>query len=142
MAFREKLAWLNLVAMLIAYGVYFALIGPATGFGEDSMVTILWSFGPVAAAHALAVMVGAILLAVLATGDASSPADERDRAIDRRGTNVGFYILITGMILVGVVMPFSSPAWKIVNVALAVIVIAETVHQLIVVISYRRGWNG
>ena len=142
MAFREKIAWLTLATMLIAYAVYFTLVGPAVGFGEARMLDIIWSFGLVATAHAIAVIVGAIALAVTATGEAQARADERDRAIARRGATSGYYVLILGMILVGVIMPFSEPPWKIVNTALLAIVLAETVNNVVVLLSYRRGWHG
>ncbi len=142
MAFREKIAWLTLVTMLAAYGFYFGWAGPRIGFGEVRMLDIVWTFGPVAAVHALAVIVGSILIAVTAAREANAPADERDRAIARRGSTIGYYVLLTGMILVGVVMPFTEPAWKIVNTALLAIVIAETVRDGVIVLSYRRGWHG
>ena len=62
MAFREKIAWLTLVTMLVAYGIYFGVIGPAARFGEERMIDIIWSFGLVAAAHAVAMIVGAIVM--------------------------------------------------------------------------------
>jgi uncharacterized BrkB/YihY/UPF0761 family membrane protein len=142
MAFREKIAWLELGTMLVAYGVYFGIVGPAAGFGERRMLDILWSFGPVAAAHGVAMIVGAIAIAVTAAKEAEARADERDRAITRRGATIGYYVLIVGMILVGVVMPFSEPPWKIVNTALLAIVLAETVNSAVVLLSYRRGWHG
>lgn len=142
MAFREKIAWLTLGTMLVAYGVYFGVVGPRVDFGARHLMDIIWTFGPVAAAHAVAMIVGSVLIAVMATKEAGAPADERDRAITRRGTMVGYYVLIVGMILVGVVMPFTEPAWKIVNTALLTIVIAEAVCQIVVLVSYRRGWHG
>lgn len=142
MAFREKIAWLTLVTMLVAYAVYFTIVGPAVGFGEGRMIDIIWSFGLVAVAHAIAVIVGAIFIAVTATKEAQAKADERDRAIARRGATIGYYVLILGMIVVGVVMPFSDPPWKIVNTALLAIVLAETVNNVVVLLSYRRGWHG
>lgn len=142
MAFREKMAWLTLGTMLVAYGVYFGIVGPAVRFGEDRMLDIIWSFGLVATAHAVAMIVGAIAIAVTATKEAQARADERDRAIARRGATIGYYMLTAGMILVGVVMPFSEPPWKIVNTALLAIVLAGTVCQAVVLISYRRGWHG
>lgn len=142
MAFREKIAWLTLATMLVAYGIYFGIVGPAVRFGEGRMLDIIWSFGLVATAHAVATIVGAIAIAVTATKEAQARADERDRAIARRGATIGYYVLIVGMILVGVVMPFSEPPWKIVNTALLAIVLAETVHQAVVLLSYRRGWHG
>jgi uncharacterized BrkB/YihY/UPF0761 family membrane protein len=142
MAFREKIAWLTLVTMAVAYGIYFGIVGPAAGFGERRMLDILWSFGPVAAAHGIAMIVGAIIIAVTATKEAQARSDERDRAIARRGATIGYYVLIAGTILVGVVMPFSEPPWKIVNTALLAIVIAEAAHSAVVLLSYRRGWHG
>lgn len=142
MAFKEKIAWLTVLTTIVAYGAYFGFVGPAAGFGEKRMVDIIWSFGAVAAAQAVVMIVGATVLAVLARREAQSPPDERDRAIGRRGASIGYYVLIVGIIFVGVVMPFGSPPWKIVNAALAVIVVAELVHQAIVLLSYRRGWHG
>jgi uncharacterized membrane protein len=142
MAFREKIAWLTLGTMVVAYGIYFGIVGPAVRFGEDRMIDIIWSFAIVATGHAIAVIVGAILIALLSRKEASAPADERDRAIARRGATIGYYVLIVGMILVGVVMPFSEAPWRIVNTALLAIVVAEVTHQAVVLLSYRRGWHG
>ena len=142
MAFREKTAWLALGTMLVAYTVYFTVVGPAAGFGEPRMVDIIWSFGFVAAAHTVTMIVGAIAIAVTATKEASASADERDLAIARRGATIGYWVLIVGMIIVGVVMPFSEAPWKIVNAALLAIVLAEVTRQAVVLLSYRRGWHG
>ena len=114
--------------MLVAYTVYFTIVGPTAGFGEARMVDIIWSFGLVAAAQAVAMIVGAIAIAVTATKEASASADERDRAIARRGATIGYYVLIVGMVIVGVAMPFSEAPWKIVNAALLAIVLAEVTH--------------
>ena len=142
MAFREKIAWLTLGTMVVAYGIYFGIVGPAVRFGEGRMIDIIWSFGIVATRHAIAVIVGAILIALLSRKEAMAKADERDRAIARRGATIGYYVLIVGMILVGVVMPFSEAPWRIVNTALLAIVVAEATHQAVVLLSYRRGWHG
>ncbi|HEV7660774.1 MAG TPA: hypothetical protein VGO55_13125 [Allosphingosinicella sp.] len=75
-AFREKIAWLTLVTMAVAYGVYFGIVGPAAGFGERRMLDIIWSFGLIATGHAVAMVVGAIIIAVTATKEAQARADE------------------------------------------------------------------
>ena len=142
MAFREKLAWVSFLAMLIPYAVYFGILGPSVNFGEDRMLDILWTFGPVAVAHGLGVIIGRIVLSMMSPEDARAPADERDRAIARRALTIAYYVLIAGFVLVGVGMPFSEPPWKIVNIALLAIVLAEFVGQIIALISYRRGWHG
>lgn len=69
------------------------------------------------------------------------PADERDRAIARRSLSAACYTLLTGMVLVGIWMPFTSRGWTIVNAAIAMIVLAELVHYAVAVWSYRRGWH-
>ncbi|MBC9033625.1 hypothetical protein IAG41_14605 [Sphingomonas sp. JC676] len=143
MAYREKTAWLTLVAMLIAYGIYFALIGVASRLGEPGLVEMLWWFGGITMVQLIVVILGSVLIAMQVGGEARIPADERDRAIARRGANTAYFVLMIGVILVGVVMPLENlPAWRIVNAALLALVVAETVRYTIIVVSYRRGWHG
>jgi cytochrome b561 len=142
MAFREKTAWLTLVTMVIAYAFYFTMIGLAGRTGEPHLLDIIWTFGPIAAVQGLVVIAGSVFLAIQARGEARAPADERDRAIARRAANIAYYVLLVGMILVGVVMPFTETPFKIVNTALLTVVLAEAARYTIVLISYRRGWHG
>jgi hypothetical protein len=142
MAFREKMAWLTLGTMLVAYGVYFGLVGPAAGFGRHDLLDVVWSFGPVALAHAAAMAIGSIAIVLTSTKEARAPADERDRAIVRRGSTIGYYVLLVGTLHVGVVMPFTEPSWKIVNAGLLAVVLAEVVRDGVILLSYRRGWHG
>lgn len=138
MAWREKQAWLALSVMVVAYGAYFTLVTAS----ERSMLDMLLLFGGIAIAQAVIMIVGSILLAVQAGEEARAKADERDRAIDRRGTRIAYFVLLTGMIVVGVVMPFSKQGWQISNAALLALVAAEIVRYGVVVASYRRGWHG
>lgn len=142
MAFREKTAWLTLVTMVVAYTLYFTMIGLAGRTGEPHLFDIIWTFGPIAAAQGLVVIAGSIFIAFQSRGEARAPADERDRAIARRGANIAYYVLLVGMILVGVVMPFTETPYKIVNTALLTVVLAEAARYIIVLVSYRRGWHG
>jgi hypothetical protein len=140
MAYREKLAALNFAVMALVYTAYFTII--AIRPPVPRLIDMLWLFGIAAPVHAL--LYGAIGYAIkLSAGkEGSAPPDERDRAISRRGASVAYIVLLCGMILVGVVMPFSETPWKIVNTALLAIVIAELVHNGVIVASYRRGWHG
>jgi hypothetical protein len=142
MPFREKTTWLTLATMVVAYGIYFSLIAASARHGAPPLVEIVWTFGAVTICQVAVVIAGTILLAVTATKDARARADERDRAIARRAASVGYYVLLVGMILVGVVMPFSYAAWEIINSSLAAIVLAEVVRNAIILLSYRRGWHG
>jgi hypothetical protein len=145
MAFREKTAWVTLVSMLLAYGVYFWLLfttfGPA-GPSTSQTLQMLLLFGGVTSVQAVIVIIVSIVLALRARSEAQAGPDERDRAIARRGASAGYFVLLVGMILVGVVMPFSDPRWKITNTALLALVAAEATRYILVIISYRRGWHG
>ena len=139
MAWREKLAWLSLVSMVAAYGTYFALILHS----PRSTVASLALFGAITVAQAAVTIAASIALALGAVTEARAPADERDREIGRRGARIAYFVLLVGMIMVGVVMPLNtSSAMRIVNTALLALVIAEVTRQTVVVASYRRGWHG
>ena len=142
MAFREKIAWLTLAGLALAYGYYFFVAGPAVGFGEGRLAVIPFSFGPAAVAQAIIMALGAGALALAARRDANAKADERDRAIDRRATTVAYNLMMVGVIIVGVVAPFSEPAYKIINATLALIVVCEAVRQIMIIVGYRRGFSG
>lgn len=140
MAYREKLAALNFAVMAVVYSVYFAII--ATHPPAPRLIDMLWLFGIIAPVHALLVGAGSFAIKLMSGADGKAPADERDRAISRRGQSIAYIVLLAGMILVGVVMPFTETPWKIVNTTLLAIVIAELIHQGVIVASYRRGWHG
>ena len=140
MAYREKLAALNFVAMLLVYSVYFTLV--AIRPPAPRLIDMLWLFGIAAPVHAMLYGFIGYAIKLRAGKEGSAPPDERDRAIGRQARSVAYLVLLSGVILVGVVMPFSEPAQKIVNTTLLVIVIAELVHSGLIVIGYRRGWHG
>ena len=79
-------------------------------------------------------------LLVIKRHEAGEPLleDERDRAIDGRATRAAYFILLTGMIVVGMIMPFSNGGWKLVNTALLAIVLTETARYALILIGYRQ----
>ena len=145
MAFREKIAWLTLAAMVAAYTAYFSLLAIQFDPAAPELVQtvhMLLLFGSVTIVQLIVVVIASAWLATRARREAQDKPDERDRAIARRGTHVGYFVLMTGTILAGVVMPFNQPRWLIVNASLAAIVVAEAVKYGLIVWSYRRGWHG
>lgn len=141
MAYREKVAWLIFVSMVAAYALYFGLIIAGHPAGQE-MFAMLWLFGSIAATQALVVIAGYLYLMMKTPKAERQSADERDHAIRRRGAAAAYYIMMAGMILVGVIMPFTDTGVKVANTALFAIVLAETVNSIVVLISYRRGWHG
>lgn len=143
MAYREKLAWLELIGMVIAYGGYFIAVGivdPAPGRLET--LTYVALFGAATMVRLLILGTGWLTLKVQMGSDARAKPDERDRSIARRGAAIGYYVLLGLMLWVGVMLPLTDTGWAVANSALAAIIIAEIVRDAVIAISYRRGWHG
>jgi hypothetical protein len=139
MSHREKVAWLSLIAMAVTIGPYliFVTISPPTGPLPN--LPALSFFAAAAAVQVVILGIGHLWLRISSPEDARVPADERDRAIERRSLGAAYYTLLTGTVLVGIMLPFTSGGWTIVNAAIAVIVLAEVVHYAVALWSYRRG---
>jgi hypothetical protein len=138
MPYREKIAWLFLIAMAVTFGPYFVIVSVSPPGEALPNLHQLALYAVAAIAQMLILGAGHIYLRRKSPQDASMPPDERDRVIMRRSINSAYYVLIVGMILVGVVMPFVSRGWSIVNAALFMIVLAEVVHRGVTVFGYRR----
>jgi hypothetical protein len=141
MAFREKTAWLAIIGMLLGYVPFFIVLARETENGGPT----LWRFLLLLAIASLVRVVievgGRILVAVRMGADARGPADERDRAIAARSSSFAYFVLLTGMIVVGMFMPFSRQGIEIVTAALIAIVAAELIRYLAIALSYRLGWQ-
>lgn len=139
MAYREKTAWLTLVAMCVAFVPYFALAATKSRVAQSMPNLQQLGLFALAVIVQVAIMAaGYAYLRVRSPEDATTPPDERDRAIMSRSVTCAYYVLIIGMILVGCVMPFSSAGWTIINAALLMIVMAELIRYGMVIFSYRR----
>ena len=142
MPYREKFAWLSLLAIALTYGPYFVLTAlepPPAGVLPN--LEQLRFFGAIAIAQMVILLAGRAVLAARTPKDERGPADERDRAVELRASRIAYYVLITGVIVAGVVLPFVASGWQIVNAALASIVLAEVVQHGLTVRSYRQGWH-
>jgi hypothetical protein len=138
MSALESRAWLQLWAMGPPYVVYFTLQILFPGWFEGlTILQRLACFAATALTHAAITLVGMVALKRKEQGEVPL-IDERDRAIEGRATLAGYYALMTGMIVVGVMMPFGSGGWKIVNTALLAIVVAEMLRHLLIALAYRK----
>jgi hypothetical protein len=140
MPYREKIAWLSLLAMAVAFGPYFTIVMAGRSHAGTSLPNLrqLGLFAIAALVQMLILGIGRLYLSRWSPQEAHTPPDERDVAIMRNSISLAYYVLIAGMILVGCVMPFNSSGWTIINSALVMIVFAEVVHYAVVVVSYRR----
>ena len=139
MPYREKTAWLSLIAMVVTFGPYFAIV--AAGVIPNEALPDLRQLALYAVAAIVQVIIlgiGRLYLRLASPQEARTPPDERDRAIERRSINAAYFVLLAGTIGAGVILPFTSKGWSIVNAALFAIAAAEVVHYAVVVVSYRR----
>lgn len=139
MSFREKTAWLSLIAMAVTIIPYFTIVRSHLRGGvplpDFRQLTL---FAVVMTVQAILQIAGQLYLRFTSRVEARTPPDERDRAIEGRSMSFAYYVLIAGMILVGCIMPFASSGWAIVNAAVFMITIAEVVHKGVSLVSYRR----
>jgi len=139
MPYREKIAWLALIAMVVCYVPYFAIIAagiiPEQGLPNLPLLGLL---AGVSIVRLIILGIGNLYLRRVSPQEARTPLDERDRAIMSRSVSSAYYVLIAGMILVGFFLPFTSSGWSIVNAALFAIVAAEVVRYGVAVVNYRR----
>ncbi len=138
MPYREKIAWLSLVAIIVTFSPYFvwsALYPPVEALPNLRQLSL---YAVAALTRVLLLGVGYWLLRRSAPEDARMPADERDTAIQHRATSIAYYVLMAGMILVGGIMPFVYSGWAIVNAALFMLALAEAVSYGVIVHCYRR----
>ncbi|MEE2878047.1 MAG: hypothetical protein VX593_03495 [Pseudomonadota bacterium] len=139
MPYREKLVWLSLFAIAVAFIPYFTYVAvtPSASEGVPNLRQLVL-YAIAAAVQVTILLAGRVILAARSPEEAGLPPDERDCAIRQGAIRMSYYVLMAGTILVGVVMPFSFSGWQIVNAAIFMIVLAEVVNHAIAAFSYRR----
>jgi cytochrome b561 len=137
MAYREKLAWLSLVAIAVAFIPYFTIVAMRAQY-QAAVLPQLGLYAAAACVQVLVLVAGRWILRQQSPQDAAIPPDERDVAISQRGITAAYYVLIAGTIVAGCIMPFSNHGFTIVNAAFAAIILAEVVHYAVAAAGYRR----
>ena len=135
MSFRYKSALLSLVSMGLIYAWYFTflVIHFRTGHPFNPVTHLIGTI--------LLLTVVQILGHILIAGTSSDKydaMDERERAFDRRATQVGYYVLIAGALLgIGTLhLGFSGP--MVGDAVLFAIVFAECTRQGVFLYAHHR----
>jgi cytochrome b561 len=137
MAYREKVAWLSLGAIAVAFVPYFTIVALRTQ-NETALIPQLELYTVAVGVQLLVLAAGYWFLRRQSPQDAAMPPDERDIAISHRSTTVAYYVLMAGTIVVGCVMPFNNYGFAIVNAAFFAIILAQVVRYSVAAASYRR----
>ena len=139
MSHRERFALVWVVALVVVLGTYMVLIAALPGYDGFGVSTKIALLGGTLGILALAAIATQIAARSAADRPESLALDERDRLIAGRAAEAAYHVLIAGMIIVGIVMPFNNGGWEIINAALLAIAAAEIVHHGLIFAAYRRG---
>jgi hypothetical protein len=139
MSFEEKNTWIYLLTAVLGGGAYLAVVGSQV---LTTPVTQIDYIIPM-----IAVIVGAIVLSIIAIIGVSIAApseadkrDERDRQVNARGDQVGFYVMsILAIVPLGLAFAKAEHFW-IANSLYAAFVLTAAISSLIKIHAYRRGF--
>ena len=139
MSFREKLAWITLVTVLVCFGAYFGAI-----YGG-----LIKHYSPAALHLALGSLIVLIVLqaglttlaAVTTPKGGRGPRDEREKLIQARSHTIGYYtLMIATAALIIPTHTRGTDMVDIVNFALLGIVISTIVVAAAQIVMFRRGY--
>jgi hypothetical protein len=139
MSFREKLAWITLVTVLLCCGAYFGAIYSG----------LIVHYSPAAFHLALGALIALIALqaglttlaAVTTPKGGRGPRDEREQMIQARSHTIGYYtLMITTAALIIPTHTRGTDMVDIVNFALLGIAISAIVVALTQIVMFRRGY--
>lgn len=138
MTFREKIDWMTMTVIALAFGWY-AFAYPWGLRGIPALAAQGGLLLVVTIAMTMALTAAAIALAVHRPRDANAPLDERDRDITRRGTTRAYYVLITGATCCFALGYWTGDVAMVLNGVLGSIILAELVRLATQVAAYRLG---
>jgi hypothetical protein len=138
MPYREKVAWLSFLSILVVFSPYFTWSAMHPPGQEIPNLKQMALYAATSLSWAAILGIGHLVLRSKSQGEAKLPMDERDIAIDRKARGYAYGVLITGMIVVGGIMPFTNAGWEIANTAFFMIVLAEAVSAACVIRAYRK----
>ena len=138
MSFREKTAWVSLLATGGVWGVYFWMLWPDLQDRSLQAGSVGLFIGGVVVLTIIQIIV-AIALALAAGKAADAPMDERERLIDLKGAGAGFYALNAACLCASALWLIGASPLVMANAILAAMVLGEVIRSGFVIVGYRRG---
>jgi hypothetical protein len=127
MSFRQKIALVSVVALVLMYGWYFAEFWRARATGEVGVAATLALAVPTVLGVALLQIVGTALVAIF-SAERRAPIDERERLLSARSQQGAYWVLLTGALAAAASGFLRVSAMDVANVALLAVVLAEIVR--------------
>jgi small-conductance mechanosensitive channel len=139
MSFREKTAWVTLIAIVIVSLLYWLHV--PSPFEPHPGPRVLHAMGASIAAFVLIEIVASVVLRLRYPQDARTPKDERERLIDLKSLRIAYYVFAFSA-LGGVFTTLHVVDTGAVGVGMAVtlaFVLAQIVMYAARIVYYRRG---
>ena len=146
MTFHEKSRWIALGANVVIWGWYFVTLGRilsgdiAARIGDER--GLLGLMVPVIVAITIVNIVGHIIVAALKPKEAKTELDEREKAIARHATAIGYNVLCVGIVFAMATTFYYWTAFVAVNAVMLAFIVAECVRYGFEILAYRRGYAG
>ncbi len=142
MAFREKSAWISLLATLAIYGAYFVFYARGVAFGGPFAMSA--EAGLAVVALVVLQIIGLTVVSILSPREAKAPEDERERMIQLRARSAAYLTLQVGAVAAAASVYFArglgeGGGWVIANVVFGALAVAQVIQYLAVILGYRRG---
>ena len=139
MSFREKSAWISLLAYLAIYGFYFANVASALVNGGADGGHFLGLLSKSVVLFVLVTVVLTIIIAIGAPKDAQTPEDERERLIKLKANSASGYLLATGVVLAIGALYFDARSFLVINLLFFALVLSEVFKIAAQLVLMHRG---
>lgn len=139
MSFREKSAWISLLAYLGIYGFYFANVATALANGNADGSHFLGLFAQSVVLFVLVTIIFTVIIAVLAPRDAQAPQDEREKLIALKASSASSYVLASGVVLIIGMLFFGAGDFLVINLLFFALVLSEVFRIAMQIALTRRG---
>ena len=139
MSFREKSAWISLLAYLAIYGFYFTRVAGTLARGDTDGIPFLGLFAQSVVLFVLVTIVFTVIAAVAAPKDAQAPQDEREKLIALKAHSASGYVLATGVLFVIGVLFYGARDFAVINLLFFALVLSEVFRIVVQIALYRRG---
>ena len=139
MSFEEKNTWIYGLTAVLGAAAYLLVVGtqiPTTPVTDIEYVVPMIA----AIAGSIVLSIAAIIVVSVASPAEADKRDERDRQVNARGDQVGFYVMSAlSIVPLGLAFGEVEHFW-IANSLYAAFVVTAVVSSLVKIAAYRRGF--
>lgn len=141
MSFREKRAWVTILALLVVFLPYYVFMISVYHRPDPDFRYLIYLVGAAIAAFIVLECVLLLVARKLSPEDAGTPIDERDQLFAYKASRIAYVTLIC--LVVAVTLPMihiHGGNWGFGMLYLGAIIVAEILRASLLIKQYRRGY--